>query len=75
MTREEAVAVEELGARLRAARSAAGLTREAVALRMAITLRRYQLLESGRSNMTFATLVRIARGLGCDVWAVLGTGR
>ena len=72
VTGPEKKAVKELGARLKMAREAAGLTQEALALRLGVTLRRYQLLESGRSNMTFCTVVRIAKSLDRDVWDVLG---
>lgn len=75
MTGPEKKAVKELGARLKSAREAAGLTQEALALRLGVTLRRYQLLESGRSNMTFCTVVRIATSVDRDVWDVLGRGR
>ncbi len=72
MTGPEKKAVRELGLRLKNARESAGLTQEALAGRLGVTLRRYQLLESGRSNMTFCTIVRIAMKLEHDVWDLLG---
>lgn len=64
-------AYRELGARLRAARLATGLSQEAVARATGIPYRRYQRLESGTINTTIKTLVRVAGALEVDVWELV----
>ncbi len=66
-------ALKDLAARLRAARTRAGLTQEALAARARIDQRRYQRLEQGAVNPTIRTLVRIAGALDSDVWTLLTT--
>jgi transcriptional regulator with XRE-family HTH domain len=64
-------ALLELAERLKAARTAADMTQEAVAAKARIDHRRYQRLEQGTSNTTIRTLVRIAAAVGVDVWDLL----
>lgn len=61
-----------VGARIREAREAAGLTMARVAERSGIELRRYKRLEAGTTNPTVRTLQRVALVLGRDFWSVLG---
>jgi transcriptional regulator with XRE-family HTH domain len=68
-------ALLELAERLKAARTAADLTQEAVAAKAGIDHRRYQRLEQGTSNTTMRTLVRIATAVGVDVWDLLSRPR
>lgn len=58
--------IKELAGRLKAARQAAGLSQEALAHKSGIPYRRVQLLESGTSNTTVRTLVRVADALGVE---------
>jgi transcriptional regulator with XRE-family HTH domain len=61
----------DLGLRIRAARSNAGLTQEAAASRAGIDYKRYQRLETGRVNATVRTLHRVAIALETDFWSLL----
>ena len=56
--------LRRLGRRLRLLREAAGLTQVQLAERASIDEKHYQTMESGLSNVTFATLVAVARALG-----------
>jgi DNA-binding XRE family transcriptional regulator len=62
----------DLGLRIRAARTSAGLTQEAAASRAGIDYKRYQRLETGRVNATIRTLHRVAVALDTDFWSLLG---
>lgn len=59
--------VTSLGARIRKLRQAAGLTLEGLAERATVDLKHLQKVEAGTLNVTLATLVRIASGLGVEV--------
>jgi DNA-binding XRE family transcriptional regulator len=52
---------------LRRIRHAANLTQEQAAMRCGMLMQRYQQIESGTSNVTFATLARVASGLMVDL--------
>ncbi|MEO7032886.1 MAG: helix-turn-helix transcriptional regulator [Polyangiaceae bacterium] len=56
--------LRRLGKRLRSLREAAGLTQVQVAEKAALDDKHYQTMESGLSNVTFATLVAVAKALG-----------
>jgi transcriptional regulator with XRE-family HTH domain len=56
--------LRRLGRRLRSLRTAAGLTQVQVAEKAALDEKHYQTMESGLSNVTFATLVAVSRALG-----------
>jgi transcriptional regulator with XRE-family HTH domain len=62
----------ELGAKIRRARTLAGLTQEAVAAASGIDYKRYQRLEQGTVNATVGTLARVAGAIGVDMWQMLG---
>lgn len=63
----EPVTIQRLvGARLRAARRAAGLTIEDLRSH-AISPKYYQRVESGRANLTLDSLARLAHALGVEV--------
>lgn len=53
------------GEALRARRIAQGLSQERVALEAGLSLRHVSELERGRQNPSLATIVAIARALGC----------
>jgi transcriptional regulator with XRE-family HTH domain len=61
------VGLRRLGRRLRALRDARGLTQERLAERAGVDAKHYQALESGLSNVTFATLLAVARALGVSL--------
>lgn len=61
-----------LGARVAAARIAAGLSQEAVAGGAGIDYKRYQRIEAGGVNVTAKTLVRIAAAIGTDFARLVG---
>ena len=56
--------LRRLSRRLRSLREAAGLTQVQVAEKAALDDKHYQTLESGLSNVTFATLVAVSKALG-----------
>lgn len=56
--------LRRLGRRLRSLREAAGLTQVQVAEKAVLDDKHYQTLESGLSNVTFATLVAVSKALG-----------
>ena len=56
--------LRRLGRRLRSLRDVAGLTQVQVAEKAALDEKHYQTMESGLSNVTFATLVAVAKALG-----------
>ena len=66
-TRDYRRVVTGLGARIRELRLAQGLTLEVAAERGGMDLKHWQKIEAGTLNVTIATLVRIARGLGVEV--------
>ncbi|HTF42425.1 MAG TPA: helix-turn-helix transcriptional regulator [Terriglobales bacterium] len=57
----------ELGSRIRAVRSAAGLTQEDLAHESDIDRSYIGGVERGERNLTFTMLCKIARALRCDV--------
>jgi transcriptional regulator with XRE-family HTH domain len=61
--RDRARAIERLAQRLVAARSATGLTQEALALAAGVTPRYLQKLESGVGNPSYVKLLAIAAAL------------
>lgn len=63
----------ELGARIRAARKAAGLTQEEAAHAAGMDWRRWQRIESGSANLTVLTLVRVARALRTNFWKLVAS--
>lgn len=56
--------LRRLGRRLRSLRETAGLTQVQVAEKAALDDKHYQTLESGLSNVTYATLVAVSKALG-----------
>lgn len=60
-----------LGRRVREGRRAAGLTLEDMAEKMGLDAKHLQLIETGQTNPTVATLVAVARGLGVDAGDLL----
>jgi len=65
------VSLRRLGRRLRVLRKAKDMTQEQVAEQAAIDAKHYQVLESGLSNVTFATLVAVSRALGVTLAELL----
>ena len=63
--------LKEIGARIRAARQAAGLSQEDAAHRAGIGAKRWQQLEYGHVNVTVRTLVRVATACRTDFWKLL----
>ena len=63
--------LKEIGARIRTAREAAGLSQEDAAHRAGIDYKRWQRLETGRVNPTVRTLVRVSGALKTDLWTLL----
>ena len=61
-----------LGARVRALRYARGLSLYQASDAMNLELRHLQRLETGVLNVTLATLLRVADGLGVPAWTLLG---
>lgn len=53
-------------------RIAAGLTQEALALKLRIAVRNVQRLESGKQNLTLATVTKIARALDVEPDTLVG---
>lgn len=60
-----------IGANIRRAREAAGLTQEEAAHRARIDYKRWQRVEAGAVNCTIRTLVRVADALSVSVWDLL----
>ncbi len=58
----------------RALRLQRGWTLEEAAERADVAVRHWQMLESGSSNPTAATLLRVARGFGVPVYALFPSG-
>jgi transcriptional regulator with XRE-family HTH domain len=71
----EARVLREIGARVRAARLAAGLSQEEAAHRAGIDYKRWQRLETGSVNATVRTLIRAARAVRKDLWQLLASPR
>ena len=63
-----------IGARIRAARLAAGLSQEAAAERSGVGYKRWQEIEGGSANPTIRTLDRIATTLGVEIWDIVRKG-
>jgi hypothetical protein len=61
-----------LGARARMLRYARGLSLYQASDAMNVDLRHLQRLETGVLNVTLATLLRVADGLGVPAWVLLG---
>ena len=59
--------LSELGSRIRAARTAAGLTQEELAHESNIDRSYIGGVERGERNLTFTMLCKVARALRCDV--------
>lgn len=64
---EKAPDLTELGGRIRAARTAVGLTQEELAHESDIDRSYIGGVERGERNLTFTMLCKIARALRCDV--------
>lgn len=58
---------QEIGAMLKAARHAAGLSQEVLAAKAKMTRSSYIRIEQGKTNVTIDSLLRIAGALGFDV--------
>jgi transcriptional regulator with XRE-family HTH domain len=56
--------LRRLGRRLRSLREAAGLTQVQLAEKALLDEKHYQTMESGLSNVTYATLVAVSKALG-----------
>jgi transcriptional regulator with XRE-family HTH domain len=63
-----------IGARIRAARLAAGLSQETAAERSGVGYKRWQEIEGGAANPTIRTLDRIATTLGVEIWNIVRKG-
>ena len=72
MVAAERAVLAELGKRIQGMRQAAGLTQERAAAAAGIDWRRWQRLEEGVVNPTVRTLIRVAKVLGTDFWALVG---
>lgn len=68
-------ALAAIGRTARATRISRGWTLEALATRAGLDVRHLQLVESGASNPTMLTVLRLARGLGLDVAQLLADVR
>jgi transcriptional regulator with XRE-family HTH domain len=60
-----------IGARIRAARLAAGLSQESAAAVSGVGYKRWQEIEGGSANPTIRTLDRIATTLGVEIWNIV----
>jgi transcriptional regulator with XRE-family HTH domain len=60
-----------LGRRVREGRKNLALTQEQAAEKMGLDEKHLQLIETGQTNPTVATLVAVARGLGVEVSSLL----
>jgi len=58
---------ERFSQNLRRIRAVHEWTQEMAAERCGMTMQQFQAIESGDANVTFATLARVAAGLGVDV--------
>lgn len=67
--------MRDVGARVKAARQATGLTQEDAAARAGIDYKRFQRIEQGTINVTIRTLVRIAHACRMDFWTLLNPRR
>jgi transcriptional regulator with XRE-family HTH domain len=63
-------ACQDLGRRVREARTGRGWTQEVAAERLGIDVRELQRIEAGRVNLTLHTLLRLARALGTPIRAL-----
>jgi transcriptional regulator with XRE-family HTH domain len=64
---KKAPELSELGSRIRAARTAAGLTQEDLAYESEIDRSYIGGVERGERNLTFTMLCKVARALKCDL--------
>lgn len=62
-----ALALNQIGRRIAELRSLRGWTQEALAERVGVSDKRVQQVESGRKNITVATMVRFANGLDASL--------
>ena len=60
-----------IGAHIRGARLAAGLSQEDAAGRAGVGYKRWQEIEAGAANPTIRTLDRIAITLGVEIWNIV----
>jgi transcriptional regulator with XRE-family HTH domain len=60
-----------IGAHIRRARLAAGLSQEDAAARSGVGYKRWQEIEGGSANPTIRTLDRIATTLGVEIWNIM----
>jgi XRE family transcriptional regulator, aerobic/anaerobic benzoate catabolism transcriptional regulator len=68
---EEAIYLKAIGERARAARDAAGLTRNALAANSGISLRYLALLEAGEGNLSILMVRRLCAALGLAIEGLL----
>jgi transcriptional regulator with XRE-family HTH domain len=61
-----------LGKRIRAKRRALGMSQEGLAHEAGLDRSYVGRIERGEHNLTFVSLVKIARAMGCDVAALTG---
>lgn len=61
-----------LGKRIRAKRRELGMSQEGLAHEAGLDRSYVGRIERGEHNLTFVSLVRIARAMGCDVAALTG---
>ena len=74
-TPEELAVLAQVGAAVRTARLAAGLTQQAVATEAQLQRSYVAGVEAGSRNASVLSLARIAHALGLDVASMLGAGR
>jgi transcriptional regulator with XRE-family HTH domain len=67
---KERRAFEDLGRRVLELRTAHGWTQEEAAEKLSLDVRDLQRIEAGRVNLTFRSLLRVARGLGAPLRAL-----
>ncbi len=58
-----AVVLRDVGRRVRELREAKGLTQVVVAAKLEVATQRIQFIESGKANLTLATLIELANAL------------
>jgi transcriptional regulator with XRE-family HTH domain len=69
----EARIYAEIGRRVRAARTRAGLSQQDASIKAGMSYRWWQRLEAGESGPTVRTLIRIADALGIGFWDLVCT--
>ncbi len=70
MTHED-ILIASVGARIKQLRYAAGKTQEEMAERLGVSLRNYQRLETGQTNMSLRTIARLAAALEVEPHSLL----